>query len=210
MTEDWKDFLKAKRREILVLTLAGAAVLVLVLSASFIDGSENSYVPEEYSQARVEAIGVSREIVSLSNGINQSLAEITVKNDAGDYSGALTVAKSGADRTNQIGIKAEELLGALERMVESVDGVRPTGAISVGKEAIAVGIKIVERLVVYSNLSSDLIRKIEAKLSGENVKEAEITRIIDKINEEVQFINTLNSNYQTLTEEFDNLTGVNQ
>jgi len=206
MNETWKDFLQERHKEILLLASAGIAILALVAVFSFTNGGGGSYVPEEYIRAREDAIKISQEIGGLSSEINQLLANITTKNNTGDYNGALAIARSGASQTNQVGKKAEELLGALENMVESIDKVKPASAVKVGKDAISVGIKMVERLVVYSNLSNDLIQKIEAKLNGGNVKEDEIRQTIDSINEEVRFINSLNSDYQALATQFDNLT----
>ena len=210
MNENWRDFLREKRREILLLISAGIAVLALIAFFGFIYRGGGSRVPEEYVQAREEATKISREIVGLGNEVNQSLVEIAAKNNIRDYSAALSVARSGAGQINQIGVKAQELLGALEGMVESVERVRPESAVKAGKDAISVGIKMVERLIIYSNLSSDLIKTIETKLGGGNVKEGDIQKIIDDINSEVRFINSLSGDYGVLIKQFDDLTKSSQ
>jgi hypothetical protein len=210
MNENWKDFLKEKRREILLLASAGIVVLALIAFFGFVYKGEKSYVPEEYVQTRTEATKISREIVILGSEVNKSLIEISAKNNIGDYGSALSVAKSGAIQINQIGSKAQELLVALGGMVKSVEGVKPASAVKVGKDAISIGIKMVERLIIYSNLSKDLIKKIETKLGGGNISDGDIQKTIDDINSEVRFINSLNNDYGALVKQFDDLTRNNQ
>jgi hypothetical protein len=206
MNENWKDFLKEKRREIIFLVSAGIVVLASVALIGFVYKGGKSYVPDEYVQTRTEATKISREIVILGNEVNKSLMEISNKTNIGDYSSALSVARSGTSQINQIGSKAQELLGALGGMAKNVEGVKPTNAAKVGKDAISVGIKMVERLIVYSKLSNDLVKKIEDKLVGGNINDSDIQKTINDINNEVKFINSLNNDYGVLIKQFDDLT----
>jgi|GEM_PF-4263369 hypothetical protein len=208
MSETWKDFFRQRRRELLFLVSAGLAVVALFLLVGlFYEGGGEGYIPPEYTQAREETAKMSAEIVQLGEEINQTLLELATKDSIGDHEAALVLAEKGRGQIERLGKKAQKLLSALESMVSSVERVRPVSAVGVGKDAVTVGIKMVERLVVYSNLSSNLVQTIETKLGGGDVANKDIQELIGKINEEVRFVNSLSANYKALTERFDGLVG---
>ncbi|MBU2101275.1 hypothetical protein KKH05_00945 [Patescibacteria group bacterium] len=207
MENNWKDFFKDRRKEIIFLASTGFAIFILILFVGLVYEGPGIYVPEGFIDMRGEAIDLSADIADLSNKINQSYEQISAKDRIGDYVVALSLMEENTPKREKIQSKLASLLDVLDAMAKDVEDIRPSSLKKIGKETVSTNIKMVERLIAYHNLNENLIDAIRAKLvEGSN---QEIQPLIDKINDEVRFINSISQSYLLSIQQFDQLTDDN-
>ncbi|OGY56695.1 MAG: hypothetical protein A2Y84_02075 [Candidatus Colwellbacteria bacterium RBG_13_48_8] len=206
MSKEIQSFIRTNRREILFIAAGSLCVLAMAILVSFRE--DRGYVPQEFLQARESAGSYSREIVDLSNQSVEALGQIAAKDEEGNYAVALSIAQDQAGRFAKLKDTAVQLSGQLSQMAIYLDQIRPIEAKDIGKEAIELNIKMVERLVVYINLNNQLIDVIEKRLSGKDELAGEIQKLVSQINGEVNTINSSSERHKELMSRLNDLTGI--
>jgi hypothetical protein len=183
---------------------AGAALIGGYFIVKLLTGG--SYVPVEFSEARIQGAALAGEILALSSETLSSLPVIASLDEAGKKSEALALISKEIMRSNEVRAKAVALSSQLEQMARTIDGIKPAKAREVATEAVSSEVALVSRLITYNDLLVQLFQTLRDKFENPNADtDGKVQPLIDEINVEAKAINDFNGKFNQSLEEFDTL-----
>jgi hypothetical protein len=191
-----------------ITTFAVAAIIIFIFFFR-VDGTEEMFVPEELSEARMKSASISERIVDLSRDSIETLKEIRRAELAGEYNEALDLVMMEIEQNEQARKEALDLSYELTHIAERLEEVRPKEAAEVGLQATIYAAQITQRLINYNTYTLQLFDTLRSHfVAGSSSEEisASVQDIIVKMNEEAQAINALNGEYKEAMRKFDLLT----
>jgi hypothetical protein len=166
-------------------------------------------VPPEFVEARSRGAEIADRIVALSKESIDNLNAISAEEEAGNYSAGLNLILEEVQRNERARKEALGLSQEISRMAAGLAQVQPAAAAKIGLEAIVNELQIVQRLINYNSYIFQLLDVLQSRLSAggsASYTKDKIKELIGKMNKEAAAINELNSKYQSLMKEFDQLT----
>ncbi len=209
-----KKFYKEHKRES---TLAFIALIIIVgvvwllvgaLGTNIDEHTKPSFVPQEFTDARLRAIGTAEKLVGLTAEAAINIEKISIADQDGDYARGSYLVADERERNQGVRDTAVELSENLHDMANLLLEVRPQQASAVGFQAVTLGIELVQRMISYSNNIQELLIVVDARLrSGGTVDyDKQIQGLVGRINADVAEVNRLNQEYRGLMRQFNKLT----
>jgi hypothetical protein len=164
---------------------------------------EGKNLPLEFKQARENGSLVSKKIVFLSNQALVGLEQIGHFDQKKEYTKALALVKNELKRNEEARKEALLLSSHLNTMTIYLEQISPSRARSLAIEAIGSEVSLVNHLITYHGLLSDLFLTLEEKFEGKAVDPARVKSLLDGVNKEIRAINDLNQRASAALDSFD-------
>jgi hypothetical protein len=167
------------------------------------------YVPQGFTNARVQAAQTSGQIMSDASTSITNLNAISVTYNSGKYDTALDLAIQEVHHNVDERNSEATLSTQLGTMASNLYQLRPSSAEQVGVQAIGEEYQVLEKLVDYSNLVDQLLNELRAGYIDQGSIAALNTNLnntVGLLNSDAQSINSLNQQYLSLMAKFDTLT----
>jgi len=185
----------------------GVAILVGLMVIVFIIrnvASSTKYIPQEFVEAKARSAEIAQRITNLSSQSLSGLEQINNLDKSKDYSEAVILASNKLVQNRETREEAIKLASQMEKMAAGLPEIKPAKARQIATEAIGYEVALVSRLISYNDffnqLFDTLIKKFKNEESDANSKTQEL---INKINDEAQAINELNSKFNRAIAELD-------
>jgi len=188
------------------------ATAALVVGFSYLpnasSGSSQPYVPSEFLEARIRAGIAADKITNLTSMSRANLDGIRDADISGDYTVGLALVADETDRNDEIQDTAADMSEDLRDMARYLEEVQPIEATEVGVSAIAIGIELVQRLIIYNNNTEELLGVLGTRFRSGSSEETrtKIENLISAMNDDANVINSLSNNYRSAMLQFDGLT----
>ena len=194
------------RYRVLIIAMIVIGGLVLLGKMVFFPAT---YVPTEFTEARLEGATIAQKIVTLSGGALASLEKISEYDKNGETAEALILISQQliANRVNQE--EAVKLSRQLEKMARFLSNIKPANARQQATEAVTSEVALVSRLISYNDYLKQLFEVLSAKFNHRysNVYESrdQVEGLIQKVNEEAQAINEFDGRFNKALAELDKI-----
>jgi len=193
-----KKIIKLVFAPVLVVVL-GIVVVYFFLSFSSTENKE-IFLPQEFVEARKSASEISQEVVNLTSGVRDKIKIADVHSGKEDALKIISEAKSLNVQTHQ---KIVDLSYALQVMAGSLFEIQPIESQRVAYEAITTEISLISEFFAYTEHLNAFLNDLESiALSGEGTTPFSEGNL-NKANEKVEVINTLNKEFLSKIEVFD-------
>ena len=165
-----------------------------------------SYIPPEFSEARIKGAELAQSIVALSNESLGNLETIAAYDREGKKSEALILISKEVLKNRDAQQEAIKLSSQLERMARSIGDIEPSRARVVAAEAVSSEVALVSRLIAYNDYLLRLFEALRDKFQNPGAyTNGRVEELVAKINEEAQAINAFNDRFSQSLAEFDTL-----
>lgn len=162
-------------------------------------------VPEEFSVARTQGAFIAQNIVRTSNDLSAALAQVGELERAYNYTDALVLTSELAKDTVAIRTQAVELAAELEKMTRAMPSIQSSEARALALESVTNRLALINHLITYSDYLLQLVDTLRGRFTGTHT-DAQVNKLIDRINGEITAINELDIRAQEVMERFDGLT----
>lgn len=198
-----RSYRRHMSRRIKLLIVFAVVVVGGYVAANFISGSGGG-VSEDFSDARLKGALIAQEIVALSGKSKADLDQINEFSSQGKFLDALDLTSQVLSQSQGIRERASALANEIERMTRALSSVRSAEARRIALESISDRLVLIGRLINYSANLGQLADTLRNRLTGTSSL-AEILRLVDQINAEVEAVNGLNEKSNATMERFDAL-----
>ncbi len=170
--------------------------------------SARSFVPAQFTEARINGSKIAQEIVSSTEESLKNLNVISEEDRKSHPLTALNLVNEELERAKESRKKAISLTGELDVMARFGVQIVPVRARNLAMEAISHEISLVSHLIVYNDVLNGLLQTLEFKFSGDiSGYSNEVQNLVKSMNAEAEEINNLNKLFNEKMKEFDSLTG---
>ena len=190
-----------------ILPFFGVATIISVVIIGFVLATQDKItVPISFAEARINGAVISDFLNNFFQESSKRISEIEAKDKAGEYGKALDLTTQEFRKLQEARLKTIELLGELTTMAAEMPNIPLDSAQSIGMQAIATKMSLIDRLLNYHEKIRQLLDVLENKFLSDDPAsfDAETAEIIKAMNDDVLAINELNREYQRLMTEFDN------
>ena len=184
----------------------GVVAIIFVIIIGFVLAAKDTVaVPASFAEARINGAAISNFLNSFFQESSDRLSEIEAKDKAGKYGDALDLTVQEFRKVQEARVKTIELLGELTTMAAAIPNIPVSSAQSIGMQAIATKMSLVDRLLNYHEKTRQLLDVLQNKFLSDSPAnfDVETTEIIRAMNDDALAINELNRKYQRLMGEFD-------
>ena len=184
----------------------GVVAIIFVIIIGFVLAAKDTVaVPASFAEARINGAAISNFLNSFFQESSDRLSEIEAKDKAGKYGDALDLTVQEFRKVQEARVKTIELLGELTTMAAAIPSIPVSSAQSIGMQAIATKMSLVDRLLNYHEKTRQLLDVLQNKFLSDSPAnfDIETTDIIRAMNDDALAINELNRKYQRLMGEFD-------
>jgi len=188
-----------------ILPFLGAITIVFIV-IGFVFAAQNKVtVPISFAEARINGAVISDSLNNFFQESSERLRKIEEKDKAGKYDDALDLTTQEFIKLQEARLKTIDLLGELTTMAAEIPNIPLHSAQSIGMQAIATKISLVDRLLNYHEKIRQLLDVLENKFLSDDPAsfDTKTTEVIKAINDDIFAINELNRKYQRLMTEFD-------
>lgn len=187
--------------------IGGFVALLLIGVAGIVYTSKTrNVVPDDFKNARLQGALISQNIVDLSNQLVGDLTKMNTQDKQGDYNAALATADSLIAQSQDIRKKAQELSQELEKMTKALDQLKNSDARDVALASITARLEMINRLISYSDATTDLLTALRSRFSGTTSQsQAKVNELVQKINAEVEQVNVFNKQATESMNRFDEI-----
>lgn len=167
--------------------------------------SGESFVPENFAEARIRSSAIALELTSGLDLSRQSLNKISEEDRNGRFSSALELVEKEIEKIEKVKIKALELAAELTNMAQAVQGIEPASARNLAFEAVSQEVSLIMRLNNYLNFSfNPLLETLRLKFSGDiRYDSGDVQILIGNMNKEAKEINYINDSFNQKLKDFD-------
>ncbi len=188
-----------KRISIILLPI----LIVIGLLIYFASSMDGGVVPADFTAARQKAAAASQEIVNLTRDTGKKIELANQAENEGDFD-RLTNLIGEARSSNTVAYqKAFDLSKSIQSMAESLSGVRSVRQ-QMGYEAVALELSLVSEFISYTESLNDFLNNVGKSILDRNsINQKAVTDSLNKVNQKVEVINTLNQNFMDKMAAFD-------
>ncbi|MEK7611967.1 MAG: hypothetical protein AAB407_01335 [Patescibacteria group bacterium] len=175
----------------------------IVFAATYLVASE-TFMPPEFTSARIEGARLAGEIVALADSSLANLEAVYRYNANKDTQAALVVVSQEILKMKEMQTKAIGLSTELEKMARSLEQIKPNKAKILATEAVSSEIALVSHLISYNDYLSQLFHSLKNSIEAPHLGPGQnIEVLVAKINEETATINELDRRFNATLVEFD-------
>lgn len=196
-------FLRLKKNTKITI-LTGLVVLGLYFGFSYF--ASQSFVPDNFQEARQDGSVVSAELVDFLKESINNLEVISEEDKNYNFSKALDLVYEELERTKATRQRAMGLTVALDKMARAVPNITPTKARNLALEAVSSEVALISHLIIYNDSLNGLLETLRYKFSGDiryDVKDIQV--LVKNMNQEAREINALNDLFNKKMQEFDEI-----
>jgi len=181
------------------------AVVIAIIVIAFIIFRFNTkgFVPQEFSEARMNGAKTAQKIVLLSDSSLITLEEIATLEDIGRTKEALQKVSQELADIATVREEAIMLASQLERMAKLIPKIEPAEARIAATEAVSAEVALVSRLLSYNDVLLSLFELLKTKFEGKVIPELAISTLIERLNKEALAINEFNRVFNDAMDAFD-------
>jgi len=192
-------------RNLINIILALMAISVLGGLGYLLFSGGESFVPENFTEARGRSAVIASEIVSDLNLSLQSLEKISGEDRNQRFLSALRLVEQEIEKIEKVKARALELAAELANMAQAVQGIKPAFARNLAFEAVSQEVSLVVGLNNYLNSSfNPLLETLRLKFSGDiRYDSNDVQVLIANMNREAKEINSINDAFNQKLKEFD-------
>lgn len=167
--------------------------------------SGESFVPENFAEARIRSSIIASELTLGLDLSRQSLNKISEEDKNGRFSSALELVEQEIDKIEKAKAMAMELSAELISMTQAIQGIKPIVARNLALEAVSQETALLMRLNNYLNSSfNPLLETLRLKFYGDIRYDSEDVQIlIGNMNKEAREINYINDSFNQKLKDFD-------
>lgn len=189
---------------IISLSLVGLVVVLSGLAFGIPYFQSRAPLPEGFSEARLRAGEISRDIVILSNQTNENLKALSVLDPKKDRTRADELVADARNKNQTAYAKAVDLSLELQRMAESFRGIQSLELQRVVYQAIAIEISLVTEFIQYTKDFNTFLEVVSVFLADGNTEnKLRVQNAERAVNQRVTSINQLNDAFLVQMEKFE-------
>lgn len=164
------------------------------------------FVPKEFVEARAQGSIVADRVAWLSSASLQNLQKVSELEKNSQYQEAIDVVSQELARNKEARDEAIKLSNYLDQMAKLLSEIKPREARDKAAEAVGVEIQVINRLISYNEYLSNLFELLKAKFEGKIKNDNDrLKELLLLINQETNYINSLNKRFNEGMQEFDKL-----
>jgi len=188
-----------------ILPFLGIITIVFIVIGFVFAAQDKVIVPASFAEARINGATISGSLNNFFQESSERLRKIEEKDKAGKYDDALDLTTQEFIKLQEARLKTVDLLGELTTMAAEIPNIPLYSAQSIGMQAIATKISLVDKLLNYHEKIRQLLDVLESKFLSDDPASFDVktTEIIKAMNDDILAINELNRKYQRLMTEFD-------
>ena len=189
-----------------ILPFSGIVIIIFIVIIGFVLAAKDTVVvPASFAEARINGAVISDFLSNFFQESSERINEIEKRDKAGEYGRALDLTVQEFRKVQEARVKTIELLGELTTMAAAIPNIPVSSAQSIGMQAIATKMSLVDRLLNYHEKTRQLLDVLQNKFLSDSPANfnIETTEIIRAMNDDALAINELNRKYQRLMGEFD-------
>ncbi|MHB9019647.1 MAG: hypothetical protein ACYC3G_02090 [Minisyncoccota bacterium] len=166
--------------------------------------SGESFVPENFIEAREKSSGIASELVVLLDSSVKNLDKISVEDRAGRFSSALELVEQETEKIEKVRTLALELSSELNSMAQAVQGIEPVNAKNIALEAVTQEVSLIGHLINYNAYFAGLLSTLKMKFVDDNKYDSsDVQNFINNMNKEKDEVNSINGSFNQKLREFD-------
>ncbi len=162
-------------------------------------------VPADFSDARTAGAILAQDIVNDSNQIVANVNRINDLDKAHQNADALKLIADTQKIVQEVRSKGVDLDKKLQVMAAALPSINSDAAQQTALESITDRLALISRLITYTDNVQSLLNALQRHFETGVDNGAEITRLVNAVNEEVQAINTFNSQAGMAMDRFDQI-----
>jgi uncharacterized protein (UPF0333 family) len=181
-------------------------ILIVGVLGYYFWKNQKSYVPQKFIEARSQSAVLAADLVSNLNELVKDLANISEKDQNGEYSEALKLVNQESDRMEKVKNDSKNLSIELINMAEVLQEIKPANAESLAFDAIKIETSLlVDHINNYNSYFTSLLNLLKNKFLNNGVYSGNenVRQYIDSMNKEAESINSLNVDFNQKLKEFD-------
>jgi len=189
-----------------ILPFSVIAIIIFIVIIGFVLAAQDKVtVPAGFAEARINGAVISEFLNNFFQESSERISKIEEQDKAGKYGKALDLTVQEFRKLQEARLKTTELLGELTAMAAAIPYIPIDSAQSIGMQAIATKMSLVDKLLNYHEKIRQLLDVLQNKFLSDDPAgfDAETTEIIKAMNDDILAINELNRKYQRLMGEFD-------
>lgn len=162
------------------------------------------FVPEEFIEARAQGSLVADKVAWLASASLQNLQKISELEANYKHQEAIDSVSQELARNKEARAEAVKLSNYLDQMAKLLSDIKPREARDLAAEAVGVEIQVINRLISYNEYLHNLFELLKAKFEGK-IKNGDdrVKELLQLINQETNFINSLNKKFNETMRQFD-------
>jgi len=160
-------------------------------------------VPSEFNESRQLAASVAQNIVGMLSETSANLSKIQELEQQQKGYRALDIVAGEIEKNKNISDQASQLALHLEIMAKQIPGISPDYAAQTALVAISSETALINQLLVYNNNLNNLLLLLRDRYMHGGVSLEQINSVVDEINQRMESINSLNTQFVQLMESFD-------
>ncbi len=189
-----------------ILLFSVIAIIIFIVIIGFVLAAQDKItIPASFVEARTNGAVISIFLNNFFQESSETISKIEEKDKTGEYGRALDLTVQEFRKLQEARLKTTELLGELTTMAAAIPYIPIDSAQSIGMQAIATKMSLVDKLLNYHEKIRQLLDILQDKFLSDDPAsfDAETVEIIKAINDNILAINELNRKYQRLMGEFD-------
>lgn len=165
---------------------------------------EESFVPENFIEAREKSAGIALELVTLLDSSVKSLDKISEEDRNGRFSSALELVGQETEKIEKVRTMALELSSELNSMAQAVQGIKPVNAKNLALEAVTQEVSLIGHLINYNAYFGGLLVTLKMKFIDDIEYDSnDVQNFINSMNKEKDSINSINESFNQKLRDFD-------
>jgi len=188
-----------------ILPFLGVTIIAFIVISFVFAAQDKVTVPTSFAEARINGAVISDSLNIFFQESSERLRKTEEKDKAGKYDDALDLITQEFIKLQEARLKTIDLLGELTTMAAEIPNIPLYSAQSIGMQAVATKISLVDRLLNYHEKIRQLLDMLENKFISDDPAsfDTKTAEIIKAMNNDILSINELNRKYQRLMTEFD-------
>ncbi len=186
-----------------------AAFIVIIIAIAFgllslLLSGEAYAIPPAFIEGRTEGAAASEAITVIINDSLKTLSEVAAFEERGDIASAVYLIRGEINKTTERQKHASALASAMEKMALAIPDIKPAAAQQIGLEAVSAQVANVSHLVTYNEYLTNLFNLLNERMRGNpEATTKKVQDLVEKLNEENNTINKLNSQFNRSLVQFD-------
>ncbi|GEM_PF-1012802 len=191
-------------RNLINIILALIVISILGGFGYLIWNRDESFVPENFVEAREKSASIASELVALLDSSVKSLDKISEEDKNGRFSSALELVEQETEKIEQVRTIALELSAELNNMAQAVQGIKPANAKNIALEAVTQEVSLIGHLINYNAYFGGLLFTLKMKFIDDIKYDSnDVWNFINNMNKEANEVNLINNSFNQKLAEFD-------
>lgn len=185
------------------LAIALPVVIVVGVLVYFAISGAKTTVPANFTAARKSAAGVSQDIVTLTNTVNQKIESANAAEAKGDVNAVLSAIGDARAANSAAYEKAISLAQDLQQMTQSLTDISSSQSRQLAYEAVATELSLVSEFIAYTGSLNNFLNTLASSVAGSGSGSAAVANALKVVNDKAAAIDKLNQEFNQKMTSFD-------